>query len=66
MSSIDPIETPRPSGLRTVLAMTAICMMVVGFNTSAVTTIMPNLKAEFDLTPSQLQWVMAATLHLLL
>ena len=59
MSSIDPIETPGPSGLRTVLAMTAICMMVVGFNTSAVTTIMPNLKSEFDLTPSQLQWVMA-------
>ncbi len=44
---------------RVVLAMTAICMMVVGFNTTAVTTILPNLKAEFDLTPSGLQWVMA-------
>lgn len=59
MSSIDPTETPSRSGVHTVLAMTAICMMVVGFNTSAVTTIMPNLKAEFDLTSSQLQWVMA-------
>ncbi len=39
--------------------MTAICMMVVGFNTTAVATILPNLKAEFDLTPSGLQWVMA-------
>jgi EmrB/QacA subfamily drug resistance transporter len=44
---------------RVVLAMTAICMMVVGFNTTAVTTVLPNLKAEFDLTPSGLQWVMA-------
>lgn len=46
-------------GARVVLAMTAICMMVVGFNTTAVATILPNLKAEFDLTPSGLQWVMA-------
>ncbi|WP_170756529.1 MFS transporter [Ruegeria lacuscaerulensis] len=44
---------------RVVLAMTAICMMVVGFNTTAVATILPNLKAEFDLTPAELQWVMA-------
>ncbi len=48
-----------PDGARVVLAMTAICMMVVGFNTTAVATILPNLKAEFDLTPSGLQWVMA-------
>lgn len=47
------------TGPRVVLAMTAICMMVVGFNTTAVATILPNLKAEFDLTPSGLQWVMA-------
>ncbi|SDX56212.1 drug resistance transporter, EmrB/QacA subfamily [Ruegeria halocynthiae] len=47
-------------GARMVLIMTAICMMVVGFNTTAVATILPNLKAEFDLTPSGLQWVMAA------
>lgn len=33
--------------------------MVVGFNTTAVTTIMPNLKADFDLTPTELQWVLA-------
>lgn len=46
-------------GAHVVLAMTAICMMVVGFNTTAVATILPNLKAEFDLTPSALQWVMA-------
>lgn len=46
-------------GARVVLAMTALCMMVVGFNTTAVATILPNLKAEFDLTPSSLQWVMA-------
>lgn len=46
-------------GSRVVLAMTAICMMVVGFNTTAVATILPYLKAEFDLTPSGLQWVMA-------
>ncbi len=59
MSSSDPIETPGRSGTRVVLALTAICMMVVGFNTTAVATILPNLKAEFDLTPSQLQWVMA-------
>ncbi|WP_170608467.1 MFS transporter [Ruegeria arenilitoris] len=52
-------ETSDMRGARVVLAMTAICMMVVGFNTTAVATILPNLKAEFDLGPSGLQWVMA-------
>lgn len=47
------------SGARLVLVMTALCMMVVGFNTTAVATVLPNLKAEFDLSPSSLQWVMA-------
>lgn len=46
-------------GTRVVLIMTAICMMVVGYNTTAVATILPNLKSEFDLTPAGLQWVMA-------
>ena len=56
----DAIEdTPATGGARLVLMMTALCMMVVGFNTTAVATILPNLKAEFDLTPSSLQWVMA-------
>ena len=59
MSSTDLTGTPSRSGIRAVLAMTAICMMVVGFNTTAVMTILPNLKADFDLTPTQLQWVMA-------
>ncbi len=59
MSSTETKETPGRSGTGTVLAMTAICMMVVGFNTSAVATILPNLKADFDLTAGQLQWVMA-------
>ncbi len=52
-------DTSDMGGARVVLAMTALCMMVVGFNTTAVATILPNLKAEFDLTPSSLQWVMA-------
>lgn len=59
MSSTVPQENSTASGARVVLAMTAICMMVVGFNTTAVATILPNLKREFDLTPSGLQWVMA-------
>lgn len=46
-------------GGRLVLIMTALCMMVVGFNSTAVATILPNLKTEFDLSPSSLQWVMA-------
>ncbi len=51
--------TSGAAGARLVLLMTALCMMVVGFNTTAVATILPNLKAEFDLSPSSLQWVMA-------
>ena len=46
-------------GTRLVLAMTAICMTVVSYNTTAVVTILPNLKSDFDLTPTALQWVMA-------
>ncbi|WP_281995859.1 MFS transporter [Ruegeria faecimaris] len=47
------------AGARVVLVMTAICMVVVGFNSTAVATILPDLKNEFDLSPSGLQWVMA-------
>ncbi len=39
--------------------MAATCMAVVGYNTTAVVTILPVLKSEFDLTPTALQWVMA-------
>ncbi|RBW53715.1 MFS transporter [Ruegeria sp. A3M17] len=59
MTDKTPSDPTHEGGARVVLAMTAICMMVVGFNTTAVATILPNLKAEFDLTPSGLQWVMA-------
>ncbi len=59
MSDRNSQEDVQKRRARIVLAMTAICMMVVGFNTTAVATILPNLKAEFDLTPSGLQWVMA-------
>lgn len=57
MSSNDSVEAIH--GTRVVLTMTAICMMVVGYNTTAVATILPNLKSEFDLSPAELQWVMA-------
>ncbi|MEM7464779.1 MAG: MFS transporter [Pseudomonadota bacterium] len=46
-------------GTQVVLVMTAICMMVVGYNTTAVATVLPNLKSDFDLSPTALQWVMA-------
>ncbi|NOE18509.1 MFS transporter [Ruegeria atlantica] len=59
MGDESSVSVSPQSRARMVLAMTAICMMVVGFNTTAVTTILPNLRAEFDLTPSGLQWVMA-------
>lgn len=59
MGDESSVSVSPQSRARVVLAMTAICMMVVGFNTTAVTTILPNLRAEFDLTPSGLQWVMA-------
>lgn len=48
-----------PHGARLVLIMTAMCMTVVGYNTTAVVTILPKLKSGFDLTPTALQWVMA-------
>lgn len=41
-----------------VLVMASIGMTVVAYNTTAVITIMPNLRAEFDLRPITLQWVM--------
>lgn len=59
MSTDDPGKAPHESGTRLVLAMTAICMVVVGYNTTAVVTILPNLRTEFDLTPAEMQWVMA-------
>ncbi|KIC39902.1 hypothetical protein RA27_16515 [Ruegeria sp. ANG-R] len=52
-------DNPATGGARLVLMMTALCMVVVGFNSTAVATILPNLKLEFDLSPSSLQWVMA-------
>ncbi|MEM7075290.1 MAG: MFS transporter [Pseudomonadota bacterium] len=60
MSATEHEEPSDQTGSRVVLAMTAICMMVIGFNTTSVATILPNLKAEFDLAPASLQWVMAA------
>jgi MFS family permease len=51
--------SPELHGTRLVLVMTAICMTVVAYNTTAVVTILPNLKSGFDLTPTELQWVMA-------
>ncbi|MEZ5787478.1 MAG: MFS transporter [Xanthobacteraceae bacterium] len=45
-------------GTWTVFAMTAICMTVVAYNTTAAITILPNLKSDFDLRPVTLQWVM--------
>ena len=59
MSTDDPGKAPHESGTRLVFAMTAICMVVVGYNTTAVVTILPNLRTEFDLTPAEMQWVMA-------
>ena len=46
-------------GMWLTLAMTATFMVVVAYNTTAVITILPNLRAEFDLRPAALQWVMA-------
>lgn len=54
-----PGKAPQPRGALTVLFMTATCMAVVGYNTTAVVTILPNLKSEFDLTPNEMQWIMA-------
>lgn len=52
-------EGAQPGGARLVLVMAATCMAVVGYNTTAVVTILPDLKSDFDLTPAGLQWVMA-------
>ena len=59
MPTTRPDEASQPRGTRVVLAMTATCMTVVGYNTTAVVTILPKLKSEFDLTPTAIQWVMA-------
>ncbi|MEM8632237.1 MAG: MFS transporter [Pseudomonadota bacterium] len=59
MAEVTAAQEPDDKGATTVLVLTAICMMVVGFNTTAVATVLPNLKSDLDLTPSQLQWVMA-------
>lgn len=42
-----------------VLIMTAIAMTMVAYNTTAAITILPDLKSEFDLRPTTLQWVMS-------
>jgi EmrB/QacA subfamily drug resistance transporter len=47
------------SGVWLVLTMASICMTVVAYNTTAVITALPNLKADFDLRPTTLQWVMS-------
>lgn len=54
----DKAEEQSLRGTWVVLAMTAISMMVVAYNTTAVITILPNLRADFDLRPTTLQWVM--------
>lgn len=59
MQTSDPAEVPELRGSRLVLAMTATCMTIVGYNSTAVVTILPALRTEFDLTPAGLQWVMA-------
>jgi len=41
-----------------VLIMASIGMTVIAYNTTAVITIMPNLRSDFDLRPTTLQWVM--------
>jgi EmrB/QacA subfamily drug resistance transporter len=42
-----------------VLIMTAIAMTMVAYNTTAAITILPDLKSEFDMRPTTLQWVMS-------
>ena len=59
MAREEAADSPEPQGTRLVLVMTAICMTVVAYNTTAVVTILPNLKSGFDLTTTELQWVMA-------
>lgn len=59
MARKDAARSSELPGTRLVLVMTAICMTVVAYNTTAVVTILPNLKSGFDLTPTELQWVMA-------
>ena len=46
-------------GMWLVLAMTAMCMTVVAYNTTAITTVIPLLRSDLDLTPRDVQWVMA-------
>ena len=43
----------------TVLAMTGMCMTMVAYNATALVTVLPIIKIEFDLDPAQLQWAMA-------
>ncbi len=45
-------------GTWVVLIMASIGMTVIAYNTTAVITIMPNLRSDFDLRPTTLQWVM--------
>jgi MFS family permease len=53
--------TPQPGerGTWVVLAMVVVGMTMVAYNTTAVITILPRLKSEFDLRPTTLQWVMS-------
>ncbi|MCA0899453.1 MFS transporter [Microbulbifer agarilyticus] len=46
-------------GMWFVLAMTAMCMTVVAYNTTAITTVIPMLRKDLDLTPSEVQGIMA-------
>ena len=50
MTTAQTGSTPDMQGPRTVMVMTAICMMVVGFNTTAVATILPEpeIRVRFD------------------
>jgi len=52
----------RGSGYWLVLATTSISMFVVGFNTTAILTALPAMKASLDLGSLALQWVMNAYL----
>ena len=60
MAREDAARSSKPQGTWLVLVVTAICTIVVAYNTTAVITILPNLKSSFDLTPTAVEWTMAA------
>ncbi len=52
-------RSERRRGTWPVLIMASIGMVMVAYNTTAAITILPNLRADFDLRPTTMQWVMA-------